>query len=83
MRTAEIYFNGQIIKTVKCDGWCESFSKDGQVLVLNNNTMMDRRDVKVVAIVPFDHLIVFKDEITVEIKGSDLVGIIDSTLDRK
>jgi len=61
MRTAEIYFNGQIVKTVQCDGWCESFSKDGQVLVTNNEPMIDRRDVRIVAIIPFNYLIIFKE----------------------
>lgn len=58
MRTAEIYFNGELIQKVKCDGIHSVFSKDANVLVIGKEIS----DIKIVAVVPFTHLILFKDD---------------------
>jgi len=57
MKKADIYFDGQIIKTVECDGVHVELSKDATFLVVGKDVIPK----KVAAIVPFNHLIIFTE----------------------
>lgn len=57
MKKADIYFNGQIINTVYCDGVHSELSKNAIFLVKGKDIIPE----KVIAIIPFDHLIIFSD----------------------
>ena len=78
MRKADIYFNGEIRQTVECDGIHPELSKDASYLVIGKELIPK----KVVAIVPFDHMIIFREDLTFTINGNDLIGIINSTNER-
>lgn len=81
MRKADIYFKGDIIQTVECLGISKDLSINANVLIKIKDGIGENA-VKIVAVVPFDHLIVFREDLTVEIKGSDLLASINRTIDR-
>jgi len=68
MRKADIYFKGDIIQTVECDGIHTELSKDASYLVIGKDLIPK----KIAAIVPFDHMIIFREDLTFTINGSDL-----------
>lgn len=70
MRKADIYFNGQIINTVEFDVINYTIYEKSIALTVK----IDESNHKVVALVPYDHLIVIKDNPTFEIKVSDIIG---------
>lgn len=57
MRKADIYFKGDIIKTVTCDGIHKEMSQNATILIIKN----EDRTYTSVAVIPFDHLIIFRD----------------------
>jgi len=57
MKKADIYFKGDIIQTVVCDGIHKGLSINATILTIKT----DDNDYKTCAVVPFDHLIVFRE----------------------
>jgi hypothetical protein len=57
MRKVYIYFNGEIIQTIKCDRASTEYSKDMIALTVS----VGENTSKIVALIPFNHLIVFID----------------------
>lgn len=73
MKTANIYFEGNLIDTVECTGADYVVRADSVLLFLAND-----QNVKVtVAVVPNNHLIVFEQvNHTLAIKGSDMINLL-------
>jgi len=57
MKKADIYFNGEIIKTVECDGVHRDMSNNATMLIIENSDMTYNS----IAVVPFNHLIIFTE----------------------
>lgn len=57
MKKAYIYFKGDIINTVICDGIHKDMSQNATILIKTN----DDNTYTSIAVIPFDHLIIFRD----------------------
>jgi hypothetical protein len=78
MKKTDIYFKGDIIGTVECDGVHRDLSTNATMLITEDNVGL----YKTVAVVPFDHLIIFREDVVFELKGSDLVDAIENEINR-